>query len=380
MAWEIPRYTVQEVNKAAKFLVSLYTEGTEFNPEFFAVFDHSLEIVNNWRAAHNFPLNTFQVNLRNSSKKISEQALVAQRTKRLASILTKLERSPMMKLSQMQDIGGCRAVIPTVRNVYELWKFYTDTSRMKHELVSTDNYIANPKESGYRGVHLVYRYRSDRNETYDGLKIEMQLRSQFQHAWATAVEAAGMFRGEALKTSIGDGEWLRFFSLMGAAIAMRERTAPVPGTPGSREELVEELKFLSDKLSVVARMGAIASALNYIESGEVENAAYFLLELYPASNFLKITGFKKNQLEAAERDYARAERSTDKDEQVDAVLVSVNSVQTLHRAYPNYFADTSTFLKLHDQFISGVTRRIGMPKPLARRIQQRDLFENIEDT
>ena len=42
--------------------------------------------------------------------------------------------------------------------------------------------------SGYRGVHLIYRYNSDRKTEYNTLLIEMQLRSQLQHAWATAVE------------------------------------------------------------------------------------------------------------------------------------------------------------------------------------------------
>jgi hypothetical protein len=38
---------------------------------------------------------------------------------------------------------------------------------------------------------------------YNDLKIEMQLRSQYQHAWATAVETVGTFIGQALKSSIG---------------------------------------------------------------------------------------------------------------------------------------------------------------------------------
>jgi ppGpp synthetase/RelA/SpoT-type nucleotidyltranferase len=37
-----------------------------------------------------------------------------------------------------------------------------------------DDYIRQPKISGYRGVHLVYRYLRDRQETYNGLSVEVQ--------------------------------------------------------------------------------------------------------------------------------------------------------------------------------------------------------------
>ena len=88
-----------------------------------------------------------------------------------------------------------------------------------------DDYISAPKASGYRGVHLMYRYKSDKKKTiYNDLKIEMQIRSRYQHAWATAVETVGIFVGQALKTSMGDDRWLRFFALMGSAIAIREKT------------------------------------------------------------------------------------------------------------------------------------------------------------
>jgi ppGpp synthetase/RelA/SpoT-type nucleotidyltranferase len=44
------------------------------------------------------------------------------------------------------------------------------------------SYIEAPKESGYRGTHLVYRYYSDRSATWNGLSIEIQVRSRLQHA------------------------------------------------------------------------------------------------------------------------------------------------------------------------------------------------------
>ncbi len=42
------------------------------------------------------------------ARKFDRQAVIAQRTKRLVSIGTKLYYNPKMKLTQMQDVGGCR--------------------------------------------------------------------------------------------------------------------------------------------------------------------------------------------------------------------------------------------------------------------------------
>jgi ppGpp synthetase/RelA/SpoT-type nucleotidyltranferase len=41
------------------------------------------------------------------AKRVSNVAIVAQRLKRFESIASKLVREPNMKLSQMQDLGGC---------------------------------------------------------------------------------------------------------------------------------------------------------------------------------------------------------------------------------------------------------------------------------
>lgn len=129
--------------------------------------------------------------------------LIAQRIKRLSSIAHKLVRYPTMTLSQMQDIGGCRAILGSVESVENVVNLYKN-SDLKHQRVQIDDYIESPKKSGYRGVHLIYRYFSDRKGTYNTLKIEIQVRSQFQHAWAAAVETVGTFVQQALKSSMGE--------------------------------------------------------------------------------------------------------------------------------------------------------------------------------
>ncbi len=261
MAWATKKYTPQEVNAAGRKLVTLFNSERNYEdwtPSEWNMWNSAEPVISNWRACHGYPLNTFQMNLRRAARRFDDAPIIAQRTKRLSSIVAKLDREPQMKLSQMQDIGGCRAVVKSMAAVVALQSFYLNKSEMKHKLSKCDDYIEQPKSTGYRGIHLIYRFFSDKaaGEPWNGLRIEMQLRSQYQHAWATAVETAGTFTGEALKSSAGPDEWLRFFALMGSVIASRERSPLVPGTPGSRRELIEELDHHAYILNVENRLVA----------------------------------------------------------------------------------------------------------------------------
>lgn len=204
MAWQTPQFSRKDVNKAGAVLIDPNVDDLSRS--------EALTIVNNWRASHYFPLNAIQNGLRQKAVKVNERSLVAQRIKRLPSILQKLRDIETMKLAEIQDIGGCRAVVESMPQVRRL-VFLHKMSKHKHVLVKENDYISNPKETGYRSFHLVYKYRSPSGayEVYDGLKIEIQLRTKLQHSWATAVETVGAFSRQALKASRGADDWLRFF-------------------------------------------------------------------------------------------------------------------------------------------------------------------------
>ena len=152
----------------------------------------------------------------------------------------------------MQDIGGCRAIVSSVDEVRKLSN-NMEGSRTKNGLDHIDNYVEKPQRSGYRGIHHIYRFNTNAVPECNGLKIEVQLRSPLQHALATAVETVGTFTRQALKSSQGSEEWLRFFQLMGTVVATRERTGFVPDTPVDRHELVAELRHHTERLAVVNR-------------------------------------------------------------------------------------------------------------------------------
>src|SRR4051794_15302892 len=93
------------------------------------------------------------------------------------------------------------------------------------------------------------------------IKIEIQLRSINQHAWATAIETVGLFTQQALKSSQGSGEWRRFFACMGNAIAYREGCNPVPNVPTYEGDLKAILLDYVEELEVFETLRGYEEAL-----------------------------------------------------------------------------------------------------------------------
>ena len=146
----VPEYSKTKIDRAGELLKN--RAGTD------AEIANALETLSNWRAYHAMPLDTFAKVLRERIQKINGNAVVAQRLKRTPSILLKLSNHKTMRLSTMQDIGGLRAIVDTSVAVYKLLNLYKK-SKSKHSLSSLDDYIQNPKQDGYRGIHLVYKLK-----------------------------------------------------------------------------------------------------------------------------------------------------------------------------------------------------------------------------
>jgi ppGpp synthetase/RelA/SpoT-type nucleotidyltranferase len=345
MAWTIPEYSHSKVDHAGEILVDTSTRPVKM---FHAleVYEESLEIINNWRSSHSLPLQIMKMTLLKRARSINEQALIAQRIKRIPAISLKLKQNSRMKLSKMHDIGGCRAVVRTVSEVQQLLNVYEEANKTNArccgEFVKIYNYIVAPKESGYRSIHLVYRYRttSQRLIKYNGLRIEIQLRSKIQHAWATAVETVDAFTDQALKSNIGKDSWKRFFAVVSSAFALMEKCPMVPGTPADIIQLKQELKTFTQELTLLE---GFQKATETIQSKE---GHIFLLQLDTEKRNLKLRGYQQDFLSFAQQEYLNVERQNKDKPYIQTVLVSVDSFKALRKAYPNYFLDISEFVKL----------------------------------
>ncbi len=167
--------------------------------------------------------------------------LTVARLKQMPSIRGKLRRIDS-NLRQLQDLGGCRAVLPTIEDARALVSAMTEASR--HALKSEDRYMDEPRSSGYRSHHLVFSFmpRDARESGYEGRLIEVQIRSRLQHSWATAVEAVALHRGENLKAGMGSADWLRLFELMSLEFAASEGCDYAKDGSNSRTQEIIDLE------------------------------------------------------------------------------------------------------------------------------------------
>jgi hypothetical protein len=343
--WAKRDHTKGEIDRMAELLLPWWISPQAAAPENI---DYAWGVIENWRTSHGLPLNVFQAGLRSRVKRVDEEVIVAQRMKRMISVMNKLHRHPDMKLSQMQDLGGCRAILPDVSAVDIVYGMYRgDEPLLGGEgSLKCYDYIRDPKDDGYRGIHVVGRYsaRIASREPWNGHRIEIQLRSRLQHALATTVETVTTFTKEPLKFGAGPVKWRRFFALMGSALALREATQLVPGTPRDATELVKELRDAVRTLKVRQRLQGWTDAIRTLPRKNIEGFKWLLLLLDLQRNTVKVRGYS-NRREASK---VIAEIEQSKNDNLDAVLVWVRSISDLRAAYPNYYADTREFIEALD--------------------------------
>ncbi|HED1598734.1 MULTISPECIES: RelA/SpoT domain-containing protein [Enterobacter cloacae complex] len=335
------RYTKGEINKAGDILRIKPTDRQGYRELFWA-----LNVLNNLREMYVHPLNAFQTTLRRKMKVADAGAIASQRLKRIPSIIGKLKRSPKMQLARMQDLGGLRAVVSDIDAVRSLEKSYLKNSynRFKHVLTSHKDYIDQPKASGYRGIHLVYKYQGATNPHHNGLLLEIQIRTKMQHAWATAVETMGTFIGQSIKSSEADVAWNEYFAVVASAFALMEGCNPVPQyahlTKLETFKLVEELTI---KLAVIDKLLAFRVAVADITNN---GGSYHLLVLDTASQNVQIKSFGIRRINEATTEYLEWEKKAEKNPYMQVVLVSTQNVSNLKAAYPSYFLDAEEFVRI----------------------------------
>jgi hypothetical protein len=183
-------------------------------------------------------------------------------------------------------------------------------------------------------------------EQYDGQKIEIQIRSKLQHAWATALETCQTFTNQALKSRIkkADAHWLKFFSWTSSAIASKERRPIVPGTTTDSVERRNHINSIINMKGVFQQFRAWNETIKHHDLHTEDKDAYaYLLELNTRVGMLSNTGYAKAEMRKAQAEYLAREEAVEGESNV--VLVAAGSLANIKRAYPNYYLDTTEFMK-----------------------------------
>lgn len=348
MSLTIRQYSKGSINRAGKDIVSLDVEPKSDR------FSEALDIVVNWRSCHAYPLQVVRNTLIRRALTVDTNVLIGQREKRLVSIYLKLRDNPTMKLTTMQDLGGCRAVVKSVNEVQELVRIYkkNKSKNLRDRPVwdDYDDYIANPKPDGYRSFHIIMRYgsRYPSRAMFNGQKIEIQIRSRLQHAWATAVEIVQTFTGDVLKTKMktANSFWLRFFILMSNAIAYREKCPLVPGVSANHDEWTKELKEMVTKHRVIECLEGWTNAMNRVADSPSAEAHAFVVALDPVQNLIDVQPFRKDEITKAQETLSSIEKTIGVGaNELQVVLIYADSLDDLRRAYPNLYVDTNLFIE-----------------------------------
>lgn len=214
-------YTNGEVNRAGQVLRRFYQRPpAKEGEDAYAGFNldeliDAMIAVTWWRGLHAKSLSRVAANLRYhvaaEGAEVDGRVDVTQRLKRRPTIFDKLERQPTMQLTQMWDVGGVRARLPSLHHLHAVSR----RLRKTWTIIRTKDYIAEPRSSGYRAMHHIVR----RN----GRLIEVQLRTIRQDAWANQVEDDSRRQSVGYKFGRGDEDVHDYYRLVSEAFAALDR-------------------------------------------------------------------------------------------------------------------------------------------------------------
>lgn len=150
--------------------------------------DSDLKALDDYRRSFNFAYSTVTEIIRNKLN----LKLTGRPNKSTSSIREKLRRESI-RLSQMQDIAGCRIVVP---DILEQDHVSTLISNAFDDIPIMDRRVY--PSHNYRAVHIIVKL--------SGKLIEIQNRTTLQHAWAELSEKLSDNLDSAIKYGQGNKE------------------------------------------------------------------------------------------------------------------------------------------------------------------------------
>ncbi len=334
------KYTRKQIDRAGNALIG----GDPFGRQ------QALELVVDWRQTH-LPV------LRELNDDLTELLVAndiqfefsSNRIKRMQSIVEKLRnnREISMGLGGVQDIGGIRFVFPDSTMLERANSVILTHEFPNFSLKKSYDYVSRPKSSGYRSIHHVYKYHSD-NPEYDGLQIELQVRTQLQHSWAMAVETASLISGTSLKASIQDGSvWRDFFKLVSAIFAKRENKPVLDEYAVTTDsQLCREYFSYADKFKLVDTLKALRVTVNFDNHETGDNYCVLIIDF--KQKFVSFRYFETEEDAIASETFTKMEQAITSDEA--ALMVSMKKIEEIQEAYPSYFLDTAKFIQVLEDF------------------------------
>ena len=352
---EIPLSTSQ-AKRYSKILKQTISDDAEQTKE-------AIDFVQRWRARYAPATRQCFQTLLECCKGV-DGAIITYRLKRVSSIVQKIQRpNHNHLLNTLDDIGGCRVITKSIKDLRLIQKRIEDKiAGTSSEITKTKDYIDSPKSSGYRSCHLLTKQGSCERK----YRVEIQLRTQLQHYWATALEVIDEIEGREIKTTntdvlLGDADTrtrLYYNQLTSSLIAGIEESPTVPGTPKNIDDLVSEIETLPLSSEIISRLSRVYDDVLRLDEKHCapEDACVFILQFLKDEQNLIVHSYANNQMDESLSEYSRLEDEVSENNKngliapnQNIVLVHVNDPEQLKVAYPNYSANIKEYLKLITQ-------------------------------
>ena len=225
----LPGISKSQINKAGRLLRDAADERIEPTPE---QVQQAIDIVTEFRNVHGYPMTKIRLGLTSMMRTEAIDAALTQRHKRVPRIIRKLQRFHTTTLAGLEDIGGCRAVVPGPREAEALGRRIRRNWSQAFTREPRD-YVENPKDIGYRAVHFVV--------VRDERAVEVQVRTRVQQQWAEAIEALDARRADLnLKDGDGPPDIIEYFATAGEVLYLQERDLALP------VDLVERMRHAQE--------------------------------------------------------------------------------------------------------------------------------------
>ncbi len=197
------------------------------------VSNENLTLLNEYRRTFGEAYNFIVFKVRNELG----QRTTGRRAKSTASITDKLRRESV-RLSQVQDIAGCRIV---VSDILEQDRVVEQLSKLTDHVSIVDRRTR--PSHGYRAVHVIFNVK--------GQLVEVQVRTRLQHLWAEWCEKLSDIFDPNIKYGQGPDSIVRSLKAFSAAVSEFEKLESELAALKERfstEELLPEARKLITKL------------------------------------------------------------------------------------------------------------------------------------
>lgn len=323
-------------------------------------FLESENLFDEYRKSHLQPLSQTTLELQNWLADYGKSYYIAQRLKRKPQIVRKLNRLSV-RLTQLQDIGGCRIIVEKNGDVDKLLKFLKTKVEAQTNLIIariTDYREKGRDDTGYRAVHLILNR--------DGFRLELQIRSRIQHYWAESIERTSVIYGYHLKEKEGNSKVIQYFKTLSDVFFDIE----AGGDPSSQQKLeIDKLKIACEEIIKKSDKNKVFDS--YINSDVIKTLAekeiknkhtinnWIIVFDWNSGAFVTWDVVSRNPDDAFNK-YVQNEKGYPAEHGYEVVMIGSSEVATVRQTHSHYFGIDSydNILESIDQSILGFSRRM----------------------